>query len=375
MKILVAENNSTGRKQLTRMLELDGHEVLQVDNYKELLAQFSEFQPGLVFLEPVLSGMGGYCDINEIKRLKPDLFVPVILVTHISNSSTLADFLGSGADDFLEQPYNNLILRAKIASIERMGDLHRRLENFRDRTQQELDLAKHMFNRITHRKPKDAAYIDHWAHSAGHFNGDLLIYDRTPDQTLHIMLCDFTGHGLAAAIGALPTSDIFYAMTKKGLCIAKIAAEVNSKLNRLMPTGQFCSACMIAIAPQRNWLEIWNGGLPPILLVNQKNEVIQRLSSNHLPLGILDAENFTSSTATVSTELVYHIVLYSDGLVEAENAQGHAFGDHGLSRVLHAACIQRSLMQHIKAEVIQFLGGLAPHDDISLLTVNMKALS
>ena len=373
MKILIAENDFSAITRLSGMLELDGYEVAQAESWQALLVQFMEFKPDLVLLEVALPGMPG--DISEIKRLKPDSFVPVILVTEISCPITLGVFLGSGADDFIAPPYNHSALKAKISSFKRMGELYRRLENFRDRTQQELDMAKHMFKQITNRKLKDAAYMDHWALSAGHFNGDLLIYERTPAQTLHIMLCDFTGHGLAAAIGALPTSDIFYSMTKKGYSITQIACEINSKLHRLMPTGQFCAACLLCISPRENHIEVWNGGLPPILLLKGSNTVTHRLASNNLPLGILDAESFSAATVSLCDEQIDHIVLYSDGLVEAENAQGHPFGDHGLSRVVHAACVQRSLLQHIKNEVIQFLGGLAPHDDISLLTIDMKALS
>ena len=375
MRILVAESNPTGRNQLVRMLELDGHEVLQADTWKALLAQFAEFLPDLVLLEPALSDVIGYCNATEVKRLRPDRFVPVILITEISNSITLAHFLGSGADDFIEPPYNHLVLKAKIAGLERMDEIYRRLEDFHDRTQQELHLAKHMFASITNQKSKEAPYIDHWSLAAGHFSGDLLIFERTPDNALHIMLGDFTGHGLAAAIGALPTSDIFFAMTKKGFGIGEIAAEINLKLHRLMPTGQFCAACLISIAPRENRIVVWNGGLPAILLVNENREVIHQLSSDKLPLGILDAENFSAQTATVDTENVCHAILYSDGLVEAQNAQGHAFGDHGLSRALGAECTSCSLIQNIKTEVIHFLGGLEPHDDISLLTVNMETLS
>ena len=375
MRVLVAESNLTGRNQLTRMLELDGHEVLQAGTCRELLAQFPEFNPDLVLLESALSETAGHCNATNIKRLRPDRFIPVILVTEISNGITLAKFLGSGADDFIEPPYNHFVLKAKIAGFERMDELYRRLENFRDRTQQELYLAKHMFDSITGRKPKNASYIHHWSLAAGHFCGDLLIFERAPDNTLHIMLGDFTGHGLAAAIGALPTSDIFFSMTQKGLGIGEIAAEINLKLHRLMPTGQFCAACLISIAPRTNRIEVWNGGLPPILLVNEKHQVIHQLSSDKLPLGILDAKKFTASVTTVATDGVCHAVLYSDGLIEAQNAQGDVFGDHGLIRALETACTNSPLMQHIKTEVISFLGGLEPHDDVSLLTVNMGSLS
>lgn len=373
MKILIAEHSPTGRNQLTQMLELDGHQVLQASTWEECLMQFTGHQPDLVLLEPTLPGAGGACCVPEIKRLSPERFVPVILVTAISDPLTLARFLESAADDFIDPPYDHYVLKAKIAGFERVDEIYRRLEKFHALTGQEIKLAKHMFDAIINRKSQPAPHLQHWSLAAGHFSGDLLIFERTPDDTLHIMLGDFTGHGLVAAVGALPTSDIFYAMTQKGFSIGEIAAEINRKLHWLLPIGQFCSASLLSISPRANRVEMWNGGLPPVLLVNGQHEIAHRLSSDKLPLGILDAQSFDASTTSVATREVCHVILYSDGLVEARNAQGQEFGDHRLAGALGAANAGVSLTQQIKAAVIDFLGGLEPHDDVSLLAINLES--
>ena len=375
MKILIAENSPTGRNQLTQMLELDGHDVLQAGTWKEALALFTERHPDLVLLEPSLPDADGHCCVPELKRLSPNRFLPVILVTSISDHITLSRFLESQADDFIDPPYDHLVLKAKIAGFERLDELYRRLEKFRSATEQEIKLAKHMFDTITQRKPHDTDTIHHWSLAAGHFSGDLMIFEHTPDAALHVMLGDFTGHGLVAAVGALPTADIFFAMTRKGFGIGDIAGEINRKLRRLLPVGQFCSACLLSIAPRTNRIEVWNGGLPPILLVNARREIARNLPSSKLPLGILDENSFDGSTLAISTEEVCHIVLYSDGLVAAQNAEGRQFGDHGMAKALSGAQTSHPLIQSIKTEVIRFLNGLEPHDDISLLAVNLESLS
>lgn len=373
MKILIAEYSPTGRNQLTQMLELDGHQVLQASTWGEALVQFAGYHPDLVLLEPTLPGAGGHGCVPELKRLSPNRFVPVILVTSISDHITLAYFLESEADDFIDPPYDHFVLKAKIAGFERVDEIYRRLEKFRTTTEQEIKLAKHMFDAIINRKAEEIPHIHHWSLAAGHFSGDLLMFERTPEDTLHVMLGDFTGHGLVAAVGALPTSDIFYAMTKKGFGIGDIAGEINRKLHRLLPTGQFCCASLLSISPRANRVETWNGGLPPILLANEQHEIVHRLSSDKLPLGILDAESFDSSTAMVTTKGVCHVILYSDGLVEARNAEGQEFGDTRLLGALGAAGANGSLIGQIKAAVIDFLGGLEPHDDVSLLAINLES--
>jgi hypothetical protein len=76
------------------------------------------------------------------------------------------------------------------------------------------------------------------------FSGDVLLAAPTLSGGLQVMLGDFTGHGLPAAIGAIPVSDIFYAMTAKGFSIGDIVAELNQKLRTILPTGLFCAACL-----------------------------------------------------------------------------------------------------------------------------------
>lgn len=371
MKILVAESDLTGRKLLSQMLELDGHQVLSADSTAAALSLLDKQRPDMALIDLSLSDSDGYHCAREIKRRCGERFLPVILCTAISDHLSLASFLDSEADDFIDAPFNHMVLKAKISGFERVRELYRRLERFRATTEQEIKLAKHMFDSVTRRKPEDVPFLRHWTLTAGHFCGDLLIFERTPDDRLHILLGDFTGHGLAAAVGALPTADAFYAMTRKGFAIGQIAAEINRKLHHLLPTGHFCAAVLLALDPREGRIEVWNGGLPPALLIDRNHRETYRAESDKLPLGILGESGFDASIHTVPTGGAHHVILYSDGLVEAQNAQGEAFGHQGLAEALKLPCSNCNPIQLIKSHVISFLDGLEPHDDISLLALNL----
>lgn len=376
MRILVAESNYTGRNQLVQMLEMDGHEVISASTRQEVLMQFTNWHPDLVLLNPAFSDEGGRECVPDIKRLRPNHFVPIILATTISDHLNLAHFLESEADDFIDLPYNHLVLKAKIAGFKRVVELFRGLEAFRAISEQEIKLAKHMFDSAINRKLEGASFIHHWSLAAGHFCGDLQIFERTPDRRLHIMLGSFSSFGLAAAAGALPVSDIFFTMTQKGFPISDIAREINLKLHRLLPVGQFCAAALVSISPDLARMEVWNAGLPPILLVNEYREITYRLYSSKLPLGILDAEKFDASTTALPLGEASHVILYSDGLVDAEDAAGEIFGDHGIADALRTPCANcASMIQFVKAAVIEFLDGLESHDDISMLAIDLASLS
>jgi len=372
MRILIAAQNAKSRKLLSQMLELDGHEILAAATGARTLASLDRFKPELVLVDVTLPE-DGYHLAQEIKQHYGNTFVPVILCTGITDQFSLSAFLDSGADDFIDTPFNHIVLKAKIAGFERVGELYRRVERYLSTAEQEIKLAKHMFDSVTRRKPEDLPYLHHWTLTAGHFCGDLLIFERTPDDQLHILLGDFTGHGLSAAVGALPTSDVFYAMTRKGFSLGEIAAEINRKLHHLLPTGNFCAAILLALRPLDNQIELWNGGLPPALLIDGRYRIVHQVDSGTLPLGIIGEKDFDATTRSFSMDGIEHVILYSDGLVEAQNASGEAFGDHGLTEALNTPCSACHPLQLIKSHVIAFLDGLEPHDDISLLSLSLES--
>lgn len=373
MEILVAEANVVGRNQLIQMLEIDGHRVRGAATWEELSAAFIANCPDVLFVASDLTDLPSGEFIGDLKRYHPARFVPAVLATSIHDSLTLGRFLDSGADDFIDQPYVHMVVKAKVAGFTRLAEVYRRLEKFRDATEHEIRIARHMFERVTGKRPTDVGNLRHWSLAAGHFSGDLLIFERTPDNCLNVLLGDFTGHGLAAAIGALPAADVFYAMTRKGYGVESIAGELNRKLYGLLPTGHFCSACLIGVNPQEGRVEVWNGGLPPVLLADDQRTVLHSVASSGLPLGILAPDEFHCVALSCALSDVAHIIAYSDGLVEAQNAHGHQFGENRLSAALSGARLGHCVVEAVKQGVIAFLDGLEPHDDISLLAIDLGA--
>ncbi len=374
MKILVAEHDRLELLALQSLLEAEGHEVLTAGTCAETRAKFERHQPDLVLMDIALPDGDGYRCTQRIAATYNSRFAPVILTTSMDDQMTLAKFIESEAIDFIDTPGNVTVLKAKIAGYERTREIYRQFERFQNRYRQEIKLAQHMFDSVIRRSPADVEFLRHWLVTAGHFSGDLLVYERTPAGDLHILMGDFTGHGLAAAVGALPASDVFFAMTRKGCALGEIAAEINRKLNELLPTGRFCAAILARLSPLHADIEIWNGGQPPLLMLDDAGHLANEVPSFHFPLGVMSATRFDGATRVVSLENIRHIVLYSDGLLEARNASGDMFG---AQRLHDAIVVAREEMGHphqnIKAGLVGFLDGLEPHDDVSLLTVDVAA--
>ncbi|MDP2806002.1 MAG: SpoIIE family protein phosphatase [Gallionellaceae bacterium] len=371
MKILLALTDAASLETIGDLLLSQGHEFNSVDDGNELVEAMRE-NPDMVIMDANLPGISGYDCCRLIKHDDKNRLKPVVLLMPTQELAAWARFSECGADDFIELPLKPHVVKAKIKLLLRINELYQRLDASHRSAEQEIRIAKHMFDSITKRQPQVVDFMDYWGLSAGNFCGDLFIFERTHENHLHIFMGDFTGHGLAAAIGALPVSDIFFAMTRNGFGIERIVAEINRKLYDFMPTGKFCSAMVLRLDADNSKLEIWNGGLPPALLVDSQCKIVSQCESFHLPLGIAEPSDFQSQTQKFELSGIQSIVICSDGLIEARNSLGEEFGEDRLVQVIARQLKERNVFNKIKLNTLSFLEGLEPHDDISLAVININ---
>jgi len=205
---------------------------------------------------------------------------------------------------------------------------------------------------------------------AGLFSGDMLLTDYTPMNDIYILLGDFTGHGLAAALGAIPTSDIFRTMTKKGFSGPQILATINNKLADILPTGVFLAAQLITISHELDHISLCNCGMPDILRIGSDSQrILQRFESRSLPLGISAELSFSQQFEHIPFVSGERILLCSDGVIEARNPQGVEFSQEQLEQVLIHSMPQQSLIETIIGTLNNFCKGAKQDDDISLVEV------
>lgn len=158
------------------------------------------------------------------------------------------------------------------------------LEAFQAEEEEQKRIAKHLMERITSVSRDDERQVESWVTPAQYFSGDLVAVARTPANTLHVLLGDGTGHGLAAALSALPVVQPFCAMTEKGFPITTIAREINNKIRATLPVGRFVAAAIAVIDGHQGVISVWNGGNPLCYLIGPDGEVLKHFKSTHMPL-------------------------------------------------------------------------------------------
>lgn len=375
LTILIAEDSPADRLLLSTILTREGYRVLTAANGQEAVMLFEQERPDLVLMDAMMPVMDGFEAARQIKQAAGQQLVPLIFLTSLTGSEELARCLEAGGDDFLAKPYNRLILQAKINAMARLRRLQATVLEQRDLIARhnehllnEQRVAKAVFDKVAHSGSLNAANVRYLQSPFALFNGDLLLAAFKPSGGMHVLLGDFTGHGLPAAIGAMPLAEVFYAMTAKGHSMAEILREMNAKLKRILPVGVFCCATMLNLSFQRRLVEVWNGGLPDGYLLRLDGE-LQSLPSRHLPLGILSANAFKDECEVFPLELGERIVLLSDGVLETGNQCDEMFGEQRFIEVLRSNSERGQLFEEIHQALTRFNGSV--QDDVTLLEVSM----
>ncbi|GLK91583.1 ATP-binding SpoIIE family protein phosphatase [Pseudomonas turukhanskensis] len=374
LSILIAEDNAADRMLLSSIISRQGHRVLTASNGLEAVAMFDQEQPDLVLMDALMPVMDGFEAARRIKLKAGEALVPIIFLTSLTEGEALVRCLEAGGDDFLAKPYNRVILDAKIKAMDRLRRLQATVLEQRDLIARhnehllnEQRVAKAVFDKVAHSGCLNAPNIRYLQSPFAVFNGDLLLAAFKPSGGMHVLLGDFTGHGLPAAIGAMPLAEVFYGMTAKGYSLSEILREVNAKLKRILPVGVFCCATLLNLSFQRRIVEVWNGGLPDGYVHRIATGERLPLVSRHLPLGVLEPSDFNDACEIYPMELGDRVFLLSDGVLETSNPAEQLFGESRLLNVFAANRQPDLLFDEIQQALSAFRG--KAQDDVSMVQV------
>ncbi|HEF4762122.1 TPA: fused response regulator/phosphatase [Pseudomonas putida] len=376
LTILIAEDSAADRMLLSSIVRRQGHQVLTAANGAEAVEVFRLQRPQLVLMDAMMPVMDGFEAASQIKALAGETLVPIIFLTSLSESEALARCLEVGGDDFLAKPYNQVILGAKIKAMDRLRRLQATVLQQRDQIARHHDyllneqrVAKAVFDKVAHSGCLNAPNIRYLQSPYALFNGDLLLAAFTPSGDMHVLLGDFTGHGLPAAVGAMPLAEVFYGMTAKGYGLAETLREMNAKLKRILPVDMFCCATLLCLSFQRRSVEVWNGGMPDGYLHSMATGQRTPLTARHLPLGVLSPQTFDDSTEVFPMALGDRVFLLSDGVIDTCDANDQLFGVQRLQQVFAANREPDALFEEIDQALRDFRG--EARDDVSMVEISL----
>jgi serine phosphatase RsbU (regulator of sigma subunit) len=171
--------------------------------------------------------------------------------------------------------------------------------------------------------------------------GDFYDILPQPDGTVIVALGDVAGKASPAALLMALLLAILRTLVDENMPLPALVKRLNSQVARHAPASRFITLFLASFHPATGRLEFVNAGQTPPLLRRQ-NGTIERLMSGGIALGMFEGSTYESG------ELQLHpgdaLLMYSDGLTEAESPDGQPFDEAGLERTLalYAGAYQKS---------------------------------
>jgi DNA-binding response OmpR family regulator len=378
MRVLIIEDNLLFAEILETFLVSKQCETKVSSHLRAAKEQLVTTSFEFILLDNHLPDGDGVDILPFIKSLPRK--VPVMMITAEDDQNLMSEAFKQGVDDFLVKPINVDLLWRKIQLCRSLYDQTEvvnlqthKLEALLNQRKQEENLARYMYEHIAASLSTNTQYVDTYIQPSSSFNGDAFICNNAPNGNLFVILADATGHGLAAAISIMPLTTTIEAMVKKGLSLLHIIHELNKKLHIELPDNKFVALIGIEINFNKQELQIFNGGMPDIVLLKIDHS-LERYSSTSMALGILDPEVFDPKIVAVSMAAISNLFFFSDGLIEQQNSVGQPFGMYRLLEILQHYDYKESLVSYVVKEFTVFNEMNELLDDLSICDLQIQSL-
>ncbi len=113
-RLLIVEDDKGIAEAIKEQAELWDLQVRCVRNFRNVMAEFAEFDPHIVLLDIGLPFFNGYHWCSEIRRVSK---VPVIFISSASDNMNMIMAMNMGADDFIAKPFDQSVLIAKLQAM------------------------------------------------------------------------------------------------------------------------------------------------------------------------------------------------------------------------------------------------------------------
>ena len=363
---LIVSSSKETNSYIEKKLRNSGITLLFANTKEQALDCITSTAVSYVLVDASLPDIECHEFIRSARVQFAEQSIPIILLASQHEDLQLSSFLSSGYDDVLFEPFTPLAISARLSSIEKIRELN---HLYKCSVNEQL-LAKKILTDAIDEISIKFEDINLLSISKNIFSGDIFVTARHPDGSLNILLADFTGHGLSAALCALPVANAFSVMTQKGFNVANIIDNINRKLHRLLPMNMFMACIFVNLSTDLKHVKVWNGGMPDLYIrSNLSGKIRHTISSSHLPLGITETPLHQLDPVTFEITPGDQLILLTDGLTEALNLHDDMFGEHRVEQCLLNCNDEKAIFMSVVNAFNNFCGDVDPVDDVTLACI------
>jgi serine phosphatase RsbU (regulator of sigma subunit) len=393
-KILVVDDQEVNVRLLEGMLRIAGYtSVESTTDPTQVCDLHRQNRYSLILLDLQMPGMDGFQVMEGLKQIDGDSYLPVIVITAQPAHKLRA--LEAGAKDFVSKPFDMAELRARVHNILEVRLLHIKTKDYSralEETVRELEASREVIRLKTLDEQKtrerelalaqetqesllprslpqfDNFHILAFNAPTRYVGGDF--YDFLPLSSAEWtgVLADVSGKGMPAALLSSMVLGALSMELRSGAQPQEALNRINQLLCEKSLPYQFVTLFLFLLNPDGVGQFI-SAGQTPACLFRAATGKIEELASDAFVLGMFDFATYRSRPIHLDKGDI--LVVYSDGLTDAENREAEMFGEKRLLEIIRreasmgSQALQRSLLKAIET----FTQGMPQTDDITLVVV------
>jgi sigma-B regulation protein RsbU (phosphoserine phosphatase) len=371
--ILIVDDTPANLRLLSQMLAEQGYQVRPVPDGSLALAATQAELPDLILLDIRMPEMDGYQVCEHLKADAQTCDIPIIFISALDATQDKVRAFTTGGVDYVTKPFQFEEVLARVETHLALRRLQKQLQDANKKMAQELALAGEVQISFL---PRELPDIPGWQLSvtlkpARETSGDFYDVNLLPNGRLGILVADVVDKGVGAALFmALSWILIRTYAPEYPTQPELVLSAVNRRILKDTNANQFVAVFYGILDSATGTLVYCNAGhVPPHLLSTQSDDAVQTLRRTGPPLGIL--EDVTWEQGVVQLALGDILVLYTDGITDAEDEKGTFFGQERLLGSVQANLGRsaQEMQDALMAEVHEFVGDAPQFDDIALMVL------
>jgi len=242
------------------------------------------------------------------------------------------------------------------------------------RLQHEMQLAGKIQRDLVSAKPPATEMLDisSYFNPADNIGGDYFDYFDLGNNKAGIVIADVSGHGPSSALVMTMLKGILHSTNYDFISPEETLKRINIIMNNIMPVGMFVTMMFLVFDLESKKIFFSNAGHPPLIYFDACNNTCESIDFHENALNLSASSVYSDKEISFNKNDIF--ILYTDGVIEAENKNNEMLKISGLLEKVKNVATKSSneIVSYIKNQVELFTEFSPQSDDIVIITIKIK---
>jgi signal transduction histidine kinase/serine phosphatase RsbU (regulator of sigma subunit) len=369
-RVLIVDDNPDVRTFLADLLQNE-YELLEAVDGQEGVEKAISSRPDMIISDVMMPRKSGFELVEELKSRPDTAPIPIMLLT--ARGGAVAEGLRLGADEYLAKPFDPKELTARVFALLRMTRLERDLAKVNAHLAEELQAARRVQESLLPAGDLKAPGLDVAARlvTASQLGGDY--YDFFPvigQKEVGVLIGDVSGHGASSALVSALAKASFEENIRSNAQPGHVLEHVASTIFDLCKGTKHMTALYGLIDREQLRFRYSNAGHAFPCCYRPKDDTLIPLALPGAPMGFQRTVSYEEREHPLQQGDI--LVLYSDGIIEAQNGSKRGYGLRRLKESVKANANKEAaeLVSALVQDAVDY-SNKEPNDDMTALVVKV----